>query len=549
MAYHIEDPRKKTDVRQAYSLLDLQPILHDLADRLAYTKKIYGGDASTYWLHRPAIDAQYDYNLQRAAGDKDQLDIADPTWNPAAYDDTTNEWMAHRYQETGAVPNAAERSSFFRLYKAEQDDATPKSIPIDHTTKTADAPAAAPQTFFTPQGDLQKPEKPWLAQDVGQGYTGGGAAGEMRQDGAGAGYRHAKNAGDVLYPNATINPGLPDDGFNPLSLHDWKTLAGDVGNKFKAGFYGAAAGLLGQPLNSLMGRDESVNIVIDGDRIGVLSTGNAGDKSDGKVRKKVPTDDGYTFVEYELTEEELAKRLGYGSVKALKLALVNEDDHIRFMNSENAFNDNIRHGIAAENKGVYDKAAGITGFAGSLLPGYGDGIDVKETITGEDIRTGEKLPLWQRGVTGAAMLLPIVSGGTIRSVIKGADEVTEFAEQTAKHGDELVEGAGKLETTRIGRWMSQAEYKKLLETGTVPESFSGTTHVASPANVNAFGKQAKPGSIYVEFDVPSTSIKPTSNGWAKITGPNSLEGRLALKKGLALPEMPKATNIKIVGGK
>ena len=41
------------------------------------------------------------------------------------------------------------------------------------------------------------------------------------------------------------------------------------------------------------------------------------------------------------------------------------------------------------------------------------------------------------------MLLPIVSGGTIRSVIKGADEVSEFAEQTVKHGDELVEGAGK----------------------------------------------------------------------------------------------------------
>ncbi len=192
-----------------------------------------------------------------------------------------------------------------------------------------------------------------------------------------------------------------------------------------------------------MGRDESVNIVIDGDRIGVLSTGNAGDKSDGKVRKKVSTDDGYTFVESELTEEELAKRLGYGSVKALKLALVNEDDYIRFMNSGNAFNDNIRHGIAAENKGVYDKAAGITGFAGSFLPGYGDGIDVKETITGEDARTGEKLPLWQRGVTGAAMLLPIVSGGTIRSVIKGSDEVSEIAEQTIKHGDELIQGAGK----------------------------------------------------------------------------------------------------------
>ena len=47
------------------------------------------------------------------------------------------------------------------------------------------------------------------------------------------------------------------------------------------------------------------------------------------------------------------------------------------------------------------------------------------------------------GLTGAAMLLLVISGGTIRSVIKGADEASEFIEQTAKHGDELGQGAEK----------------------------------------------------------------------------------------------------------
>jgi len=131
-----------------------------------------------------------------------------------------------------------------------------------------------------------------------------------------------------------------------------------------------------------------------------------------------------------------------------------------------------------------------------------------------------------------------------------ADELGKAAEKNyGAVGKASIEGAGNIGTTRVGRWMSQAEYKKLLETGTVPESFSGTTHIAYPADISAFGRQAKPGSIYVEFDIPSASIKSTSNGWAKIIGPNSLEGRLALKKGLTLPEMPKATNIKIVGGK
>ncbi len=44
------------------------------------------------------------------------------------------------------------------------------------------------------------------------------------------------------------------------------------------------------------------------------------------------------------------------------------------------------------------------------------------------------------GLTGAAMLLLVISGGTIRSVINGADEASEFIEQTAKHGDELEQG-------------------------------------------------------------------------------------------------------------
>jgi hypothetical protein len=97
--------------------------------------------------------------------------------------------------------------------------------------------------------------------------------------------------------------------------------------------------------------------------------------------------------------------------------------------------------------------------------------------------------------------------------------------------------------------MSQAEYDTMVKTGKVPESFTGTTHVASPADINAFGKQAKPGSIYVEFDVPSTSLKPTNEGWSKIVGPNSLEGRLAAKKGQPIPEMPSATNIEVKGSK
>jgi hypothetical protein len=92
--------------------------------------------------------------------------------------------------------------------------------------------------------------------------------------------------------------------------------------------------------------------------------------------------------------------------------------------------------------------------------------------------------------------------------------------------------------------MSQTEYDQTKASGMVQESFSGTTHVAVPADANAFIKQAKMGQLYVEFDVPSASLKATSEGWAKIPGPQSLEGRLAIMKGSSIPQMPPASGIE-----
>ncbi|NNB95306.1 hypothetical protein HJC10_13805 [Corallococcus exiguus] len=96
---------------------------------------------------------------------------------------------------------------------------------------------------------------------------------------------------------------------------------------------------------------------------------------------------------------------------------------------------------------------------------------------------------------------------------------------------------------RVSRWMSEVEYKAMQATGKVQESFTGTTYVAYPASPEAYMSQAKPGSFYVEFDVPMSTIKSTQQGWAKIIGPNTLEGRLAALKDLPLPVIPNAENI------
>nr|WP_028247983.1 hypothetical protein [Pseudobutyrivibrio ruminis] len=65
--------------------------------------------------------------------------------------------------------------------------------------------------------------------------------------------------------------------------------------------------------------------------------------------------------------------------------------------------------------------------------------------------------------------------------------------------------------------------------------------------LNAFGSQAKPGTMYVEFDVDSSRIYQAGNeGWGQIPGPGSLYDRLNIKKGLPpISDMPNAYNISI----
>jgi RHS repeat-associated protein len=97
--------------------------------------------------------------------------------------------------------------------------------------------------------------------------------------------------------------------------------------------------------------------------------------------------------------------------------------------------------------------------------------------------------------------------------------------------------------TIVGRWMHPEELEAMEKTGMVQESWSGTTFVAHPADINAYGRQAKTSQVYVEFEVPSSSIVQTKEGWGKILGPNSLQGRMAARKGLPIPQMPAARNI------
>ena len=130
----------------------------------------------------------------------------------------------------------------------------------------------------------------------------------------------------------------------------------------------------------------------------------------------------------------------------------------------------------------------------------------------------------------------------------GAGEVVGFVVEVAAA---IIRGEGRVaasaltqEMVTVGRVMSKAELKVMQETGKVMESYSGTTHVSMPPSPGTY-RAGNPGSIYTEFSVPASSVQQTSTGVAKILGPSSLEGRLAARKGLDVPQMPFFENLKV----
>ncbi|MEJ2867664.1 RHS repeat-associated core domain-containing protein [Actinomycetospora sp. OC33-EN08] len=102
------------------------------------------------------------------------------------------------------------------------------------------------------------------------------------------------------------------------------------------------------------------------------------------------------------------------------------------------------------------------------------------------------------------------------------------------------------ENIRVGRWMGAEEHQAMVDTGRVQNGSGGHgTYVAQPPSPESYMAQAKPGTRYVEFDVPgNTSLKQGGQkDWKLIPGPNSMYGRAAARNGLPL-EMPTASNIE-----
>lgn len=136
--------------------------------------------------------------------------------------------------------------------------------------------------------------------------------------------------------------------------------------------------------------------------------------------------------------------------------------------------------------------------------GYVTPNESRETLNQAEavIARGEKV----------ALAMGLVAGGVLPAIGYG--------------GKLLLGNVAKGVDTRVGRWMHPDELAKMKSTGTVQEGSGGLTFVAN-SGASSFRKQAKPGRIYVEFDVSANSLLQGGKAdWFKTLGPNAPKSQL-----------------------
>jgi RHS repeat-associated protein len=112
--------------------------------------------------------------------------------------------------------------------------------------------------------------------------------------------------------------------------------------------------------------------------------------------------------------------------------------------------------------------------------------------------------------------------------------------------DGLPVGGGGMVT--VGRWMSREELALMQSTGRVVEGAGGSTYVAT-SGAQSFMRQAQPGSVYVEFGVPKTSLLQGGQAdWFKMIGPSaprSMQFMLQKQGGEMLPKVQNLSDVLV----
>jgi hypothetical protein len=163
--------------------------------------------------------------------------------------------------------------------------------------------------------------------------------------------------------------------------------------------------------------------------------------------------------------------------------------------------------------------------------------------------TGESDQSWGEILAGTAVCA--ATGAVVGGITGAIGGAIQNRQQARAQAATANAAQFETETTRVGRWMSGDEYDAMVATEQVQMSPDGNrTYVSNPADPDAF-TAAPPGSTYVEFDVPSNTVRAAGRSdWGQIPGPGSLLDTYDQNRGFPpITEMPRATNITQVGWK
>ena len=109
----------------------------------------------------------------------------------------------------------------------------------------------------------------------------------------------------------------------------------------------------------------------------------------------------------------------------------------------------------------------------------------------------------------------------------------------------LSMGGGGVAYTTVGRWMSQAELNAMNVTGRVVQGSGGQTFVTTGGASSYMG--AAKGSIYVEFQVPTTSLlQGGKDAWFKMIGADAnqaMKAQLQKQAGSMTPQFKNLSGI------
>ncbi|MNO75538.1 hypothetical protein D3C76_665890 [compost metagenome] len=151
---------------------------------------------------------------------------------------------------------------------------------------------------------------------------------------------------------------------------------------------------------------------------------------------------------------------------------------------------------------------------------------------------------YSSGVRGAAAAefvkrnFMLVENGAVKAA-SGVQALINSAKKALRAGEVVQEVKSVISTTRVGQWMSKAEYADFVKNGIIPR-----TNVLTDG-MEGYMKQANKGDYYVEFDIDSTLLltKDLDLGWSMVKSKNSMQLKLAKQRGISLPD-PIGTNIK-----